>query len=92
MGIDSEDSRLSTRFASLPDRKHHGRHRLHALWALALGTSLRQGAALALKWADVNLDAGTVAIRDTLRRVQGGGSKLAPPKSKRARRTVNLPA
>jgi integrase len=66
--------------------------RLYSLWTLALGTGLRQGEALALSWADVDLDAGTVAVRHTLQRVRGGGSVLSPPKSKRARRTVNLPA
>ncbi|HEY3008656.1 MAG TPA: site-specific integrase [Micromonosporaceae bacterium] len=32
-------------------------------WALALALGLRQGEALGLKWADVDLDAGTLIIR-----------------------------
>jgi integrase len=65
--------------------------RLHALWVLALATGMRQGEALALTWSDVDLEAGTVTVRHTLQRVSGGPSVLAPPKSKRARRTVNVP-
>jgi integrase len=36
--------------------------RLEALAVLVIGTGLRQGEALALRWADVDLDAGTVRV------------------------------
>lgn len=36
-----------------------------ARWALALALGLRQGEALALRWPDVDLDSGTLRIRET---------------------------
>lgn len=41
-------------------------HRNSARWAIALG--LRQGEALGLKWADVDLDAGRLAVRRSRQR------------------------
>ena len=38
---------------------------------LIAGTGLRRGEALALRWADVDLDAGVLAVRGTLNRVNG---------------------
>jgi integrase len=40
--------------------------RLRALWITALGTGLRQGELLALRWDDVDLDAGRLRVRYTL--------------------------
>jgi integrase len=77
--------------------------RLNALWCLALGTGMRQGECLALTWPDINLDAGTARIRHSLQPKRGSvnsahsvpdalhSTSLAPPKSERSRRTVNLP-
>ena len=39
--------------------------RLHVLYMTAGGLGLRQGELLALRWSDVNLEAGTVTIRHT---------------------------
>lgn len=39
-----------------------------ARWSVALALGLRQGEALGLRWADVNLDAGTLAVRKALQR------------------------
>jgi integrase len=76
-------------------------HRLFALFAVALGSGLRQGELLGLRWGDVDLDAGTVTVRRTLTRRKGkkdaeGGSAagefvLKEPKSRHSRRTVALP-
>ncbi len=38
-------------------------------WTLALALGLRRGEALGLRWADVDLDAGTLTIRRQLQRV-----------------------
>jgi integrase len=65
--------------------------RLSALFTVALALGLRQGEALGLSWADVDLDAGTLRVRFALQRVDGEYS-LTEPKSKQSRRTVNLPA
>lgn len=63
--------------------------RLEALWVLAVHTGMRQGELLALKWADVDLEAGKVSVRRTLTR-ESGHYTLGEPKTKRSRRTVKL--
>jgi integrase len=63
--------------------------RLRALYVAAIGTGLRQGELLGLRWADVDLDAATLAVRHTL---QISTRTLADPKTDRARRTLSLPA
>ncbi|GGI02822.1 site-specific integrase [Egicoccus halophilus] len=45
--------------------------RLGALWTTLLGTGLRRGEALALRWEDVDLDAGTLHVRRTVTAVRG---------------------
>ena len=63
--------------------------RLEALWVLAVHTGMRQGELLALKWTDVDLEAGKISVRRTLTR-EGGHYTLGEPKTKRSRRTVKL--
>lgn len=48
-----------------------GDDRLGALWATMLGTGLRRGEALALRWEDVDLDAGTLHVRRSVTTVRG---------------------
>jgi integrase len=60
------------------------------LYLAALGLGLRQGELLGLRWADVDLDAGTVAVRHTLQRIDGA-PVLADPKTDKSRRTVTAP-
>lgn len=62
--------------------------RLEALYVTALGTGLRQGELLALRWQDVDLERGELAVRHTLQR---GTCTLSEPKTERARRTLRLP-
>jgi integrase len=64
--------------------------RLRALWITALGTGLRQGELLALRWADIDLDARRLHVRHTLARVDGK-LMLLEPKTERSRRTITLP-
>ncbi len=64
---------------------------LEALFLLLLSTGMREGEALGLQWADVNLDAGTASIRRVLQRVNGEWA-FREPKTRRSRRTVSLPA
>jgi integrase len=45
------------------------KHRLYALWAVALAMGLRRGEALGLAWADVDLEQGRLTIRQALHRV-----------------------
>jgi integrase len=61
--------------------------RLEALYVTALGTGLRQGELLGLRWQDVDLERGELTVRHTLER---GTRTLAAPKTERARRTLRL--
>lgn len=63
-----------------------------ARWTVALSLGLRQGEALGLRWENVDLDAGTLAVRQSLGRVKGQGLVLGPVKSRAGRRTISLPA
>ena len=63
--------------------------RLEALYMTAIGLGLRQGELLALRWSDVNLDAGTLTVRHTRNSRTG---TLAEPKTERSRRTLRLGA
>lgn len=62
--------------------------RYEALYVTALGTGMRQGELLALRWSDVDLERGLLAVRHTLQR---GTRELAEPKTQRAKRTLRLP-
>ena len=61
-----------------------------ALYVTALGTGLRQGELLGLRWEDVDLEAGRLRVRHTLANVDGELT-LLEPKTDRSRRTVMLP-
>jgi integrase len=63
-----------------------------ARWSVALALGLRQGEALGLRWADVDLDQQTLTVRQALQRQPGKGLVLVPPKSAAGRRTIALPA
>ena len=62
-----------------------------ARWSVALALGLRQGEALGLLWQDVDLEAGTLAVRRAMQRVTGKGLQLVEPKSLAGRRTLVLP-
>ncbi len=64
--------------------------RLEALYRLLLATGLRRGEALALHWADVDLDQATLRVRWTLVRTSRG-LELGEPKTEKSRRIVPLP-
>ena len=66
------------------------RHRLHALYVLALFLGLRRGELLGLRWQDVDLDRAKLEVVQTLQRV-GGSLRLVPPKTDDSARTVPLP-
>lgn len=61
--------------------------RLYPLYALALTTGMREGELLALKWSDIDLDAGYLRVERT---VYNG--RIGPPKTNASRRTIKLPA
>lgn len=68
-----------------------GRDSLDALWRLALLTGMRRGELLGLMWQDVDLEAGTLAVRRTMSRGVGGTWELGTPKSAAGRRSIALP-
>jgi integrase len=56
---------------------------------LALQTGMRQGEIAALKWDDVDLEDGYIAVRNTLQKINGKFI-LKEPKSKKSIRTIAL--
>lgn len=64
--------------------------RLEALWLAALGTGLRQGELLGLRWEDVDLERASLVVTYALVRANGVYA-LDDPKTARSRRPVALP-
>ncbi len=62
--------------------------RLAAAWWLTM-RGLRRGEALGLRWVDVDLDAGTLTVRQA-RVLAGGRAVVGAPKSARGRRRLPL--
>ena len=63
--------------------------RLHALWALLVTTGLRRGEALALRWDDVDLEAGRLRVQRSFT-TAGYEVHLTEPKTAAGRRSVSL--
>jgi integrase len=63
---------------------------LCALYVLALCLGLRRGELLGLRWADVDLEAGTLEVVRALQRV-GGELRFVRPKTEDSERTIPLP-
>ncbi len=62
--------------------------RWEALVALALASGMRQSELLGLRWGDVDLATGALRVQRQL----GRDGQFAEPKTKKARRTIDLPA
>jgi integrase len=76
-------------------------HRLFPPILLGLGTGLRRGELLALRWQDVDLQRGLIHVRQTLARVRVHGPSedgkktrlvFQEPKTNQSRRTIPIPA
>ena len=65
-------------------------HRLEALFTTGLALGLRQSEALGLRWDDIDLAGGLLAIRRVLQRY-GGAFHFDEPKTTRSRRTIEMP-
>jgi integrase len=77
----------ATRFCKAIEGTRH-----EALMLLLLGTGLRPSEALALRWDDLDLEAGRLAVRRTLpRRVKGEELRFEDPKTPSARRVSPIP-
>ena len=77
--------------ARVLDSAESANDRLRALWTIAVYTGCRQGELLALRWSDVDLDAGTLTVQRTLLRTVAGAPVFGEPKTSRSRRTITLP-
>ena len=64
--------------------------RMGTFFQLALATACRPGELAALRWNNVDLEAGTVHIKEVLVRVKGE-VRFKPPKTKKGVRTIPLP-
>jgi len=81
-------------------RKELEGHKLKCLLLLALGTGLRQGELLALKWSDINLNTCEITVNKSVKNVKiiesDGTSKRKiieqSPKSKTSNRIVPIPS
>jgi integrase len=62
-----------------------------ALYVLAITTGMRQGELLAIKWEDVNFEAGVLQVQRTLSTATGGGFTFSAPKTAKSRRSIKLP-
>ena len=80
--LDSDQSRALLRAAQ--------GDKLEALYVLALTTGMRQGELLGLKWADVDLVAGSLKARRAIARLRGHGLVESEPKSSTSRRGITL--
>jgi integrase len=62
---------------------------LYPVAVIALGTGLRRGELLGLRWCDVDLDLGTLHIERSLEQTRAG-LRFKAPKSVRGRRTISI--
>src|SRR5262245_12437728 len=67
------------------------RHSLYLLASLALATGMRRNEMLALRWKDVDLDAGRLTIEQSLEQTTAHGIRIKAPKTRKGRRTISLP-
>jgi integrase len=65
---------------------------LRALVLVCVTTGLRRAEALALTWADVDLDGGSVSVTKSATTYAGPGQQAQPPKTRAGARQVGLPA
>lgn len=67
-------------------------HPLHAMWAVMLYLGLRPGEAAGLQWSDVDLEAGVVHVRRSLKLERGRLVLDERLKTDRSRRSLDAPA
>lgn len=59
---------------------------------IALGSGLRRGEVMGLRWEDLDLDAGVLRVARAAKRTQEAGTFYAAPKTRKSRRTMTLPS
>jgi integrase len=80
-----------TELGSFLDRSGATGDRYHAAWVVLATTGMRRGEALGLRWSDVDLDAGTASIQQTVVAVRHNVS-FGTPKTAKGRRSITLDA
>lgn len=65
--------------------------RLEALYLVTATLGLRLGEVLGLRWSDLDLEAGTLRVEQTVQRV-GGRLIFKEPKTRKSRRKLTMPA
>jgi integrase len=63
---------------------------LYPIVAVALGTGLRRGELLALRWSDVDLDGAHLRVEQAVEWTQRYGLRFKAPKSRHGRRSISL--
>jgi integrase len=67
-------------------------HPFYLIAALALATGMRRNEILALRWQDVDFDAGRLRVELSLEETTAHGIRFKAPKTRNGRRTISLPA
>src|SRR5262249_15639987 len=65
---------------------------LYPIVAVALGTGMRRGELLALRWKDVDLDGAKLHVQQSLEQTGRGGLVFKAPKTRHGRRTSSTVA
>lgn len=68
---------------------HVADDRLYAMWALLVTTGLRRGEVIGLRWGDIDVERGTLAVRRALVAV-GYAVHVSEPKTARGRRMMAI--
>jgi integrase len=64
--------------------------RFAAMAEIVLALGLRKGEVLALRWADIDFEHGTLTVNGTMKSRRGGGWYVDAPKTKRSERVLPL--
>jgi integrase len=74
------------RFLGVASQSIHG-----PIWIVALATGLRKGELAGLRWVDVNMEKGTLSVRQNVGTLRGA-VEIKPPKTAAGKRDVHVPA
>jgi len=67
-------------------------HWLSPIATVAVGSGMRQGEIMGLRWTDVDLEKGLLRVERSLEETRATGLRFKPPKTKAGTRTISLPA
>lgn len=65
---------------------------VYTIASVALGTGMRRGELLALRWQDIDLDGALLRVERSLEQTKRGGLVFKAPKTRHGRRSITLPA